>query len=401
MLQSNRITNMEYSPIRKLSGYIEIAQKNNIEVLRLNIGQPDIETPQAFVDKLKNIDLKTIAYTDSRGLNDALEAFIKYYQTINIDFEKEDLVLTNGGSEALLFSFLSCCDVNDEIIVPSPYYSNYNNFADMANVKLVPIERTIESGYAVPSIEDFEERINNKTKAILICNPCNPTGVIYTRSELKMILDLAVKYNLYVICDEVYRDFVYDGNNPFSILNLGYADERIIMVDSLSKRYSACGCRVGVLASKNRSFMDNVLKLCQSRLCIPTFEQIMASAILDVSTEYLSSIKDIYEERRNILIEGLQSIPGVTCSIPGGAFYIMVQLPVNDSEHFSKWLVSKYNLNGKTVMMAPASKFYGIDDKGINEVRLSYCLDKDDLKLAVEIIREGLSTYNKIYTSIT
>lgn len=401
MLLSNRITNMEYSPIRKLSGYIEIAKKNNVEVLHLNIGQPDIKTPPAFIDKLKNIDFQTIAYTDSRGSNDTLEAFVKYYQSINIDFEKEDLVLTNGGSEALLFSFLCCCDVNDEVIVPSPYYSNYNNFANMANIKLVPLERTIESGYSVPSIESFEASINNNTKAILICNPCNPTGVIYTRSELKMILDLAIKYNLYVICDEVYRDFVYDGNKPFSILNLGYADERIIMVDSLSKRYSACGCRVGVLASKNRGFMDNVLKLCQSRLCIPTLEQVMASAILDVSNEYLSSIKDTYEERRNVLIEGLQSIPGVTCSIPGGAFYIMAKLPVNDSEHFAKWLVSKYSLNGKTVMMAPASKFYGIENKGVNEVRLSYCLDKSDLKLAVEIIREGLATYNKIYNSIT
>lgn len=397
MLQSSRIMNMDYSPIRKLSGYVEIAKKNNIDVLHLNIGQPDIETPTAFIEKLKNINLKTIAYTDSRGSTETINAFVTYYKSIGLDFEIDDIVLTNGGSEALLFSLLCICDVGDEVIVPSPYYSNYNNFANMANVKLVPIARNIESGYCVPSVRDFESNINSKTKAILICNPCNPTGVVYTRSELRVILELAAEHNLYVICDEVYRDFVYDNIKPFSILNLNYATDRIILVDSLSKRYSACGCRIGVLASKNRDFMNNVLKLCQSRLCIPTIEQVMASAILDVSNDYLSSIRDTYEKRRNVLLKGLQSIDGVSCSTPGGAFYVMAKLPVKDSEHFSKWLVSNFNLNGKTIMMAPASKFYGIDNTGLDEVRLSYCLDCNDLKLAVEILREGLKTYNSIY----
>lgn len=397
MLQSNRIMAMSYSPIRKLSGFVEIAKKNGTEVLSLNIGQPDIETPKEFLDKLKNFDLSTIAYTDSRGYNETLDAFLNYYRNINLEFEKEDIIITNGGSEALLFSFIGCCDVGDEILVLSPYYSNYNNFADMANIKLVPIERSIDNGFAIPDMADFEAKITDKTKAILICNPCNPTGVIYTHSELKVVLDLATKHNLYVICDEVYRDFVYDGNEPYSILSLGYAEERIIMVDSLSKRYSACGCRIGVLASKNRHFMDDIMKLCQSRLCVPLLEQVMATAITEVPEDYVKNVRDTYEKRRNVLIEGLQSIDGVTCSIPGGAFYIIAKLPVNDSEHFAKWLVSRFKYEGKTVMVAPAAKFYGIDGKGQNEVRLSYCLDEDKLKTAVTILREGLAEYNKLY----
>lgn len=397
MLQSNRIMAMSYSPIRKLSGFVEIARKNGTEVLHLNIGQPDIETPVEFINKLKDFNLSTIAYTDSRGYDKALDAFLSYYNDINLDFEKEDIIITNGGSEALLFSFIGLCDVNDEVLVLSPYYSNYNNFADMANVKLVPIERSIDNGFAIPNEEDFESKITDKTKAILICNPCNPTGVIYTHSELKIILDLAVKYNLYVICDEVYRDFVYDGNSPFSILSLGYAEDRIVMVDSLSKRYSACGCRIGVLASKNRLFMDNIMKLCQSRLCVPILEQVMSTAITEVPKSYIENVRSIYESRRNVLIEGLQSIEGVKCSIPGGAFYIIASLPINDSEHFAKWLVSKYRLNGETVMLAPASKFYGIEGKGLNEVRLSYCLEEEKLKRAVTILDEALKEYKKLY----
>lgn len=401
MTQSRRITDMEYSPIRKLSGFVEIAQKNGVNVLHLNIGQPDLETPVEFLAKIKDFDFSTISYTDSRGYNDTLNAFISYYKNINLDFEKEDIIITNGGSEALLFSFIGCCDVDDEILVPSPYYSNYNNFADMANIKLVQIERSVEDGFAIPCEEVFESKITEKTKAILICNPCNPTGVIYTHSELKMILDLAVKHNLYVICDEVYRDFIYDDNEPFSILNLGYAEERIIMVDSLSKRYSACGCRIGVLASKNRLLMDNVLKLCQSRLCVPLLEQVLSTAIVDVPKEYISNVKSIYEQRRNVLIDGLRSIDGVTCSKPGGAFYVIAKLPVNDSEHFAKWLVSKFSLNGETVMLAPASKFYGIEGKGVNEVRLSYCIGEDKLRRAILILKEGLSKYNELYSVLS
>lgn len=400
MFQSNRISTMEYSPIRKLSGYVEIAKSKGVDVLHLNIGQPDLHTPIEFLNKLKKIDLSTISYTDSRGVDETLNAFLEFYKSINIEFSKEDIVITNGGSEALLFAFIGCCDVGDELLIPSPYYSNYNNFADMANINIVQLPRSIDTGYSVPSVEDFENKISPKTKAILICNPCNPTGVIYTRSELKMILDIAVKHNLYVICDEVYRDFVYDDNEPFSILNLGYAEERIIMIDSLSKRYSACGCRIGVLASKNRTFTDNIMKLCQSRLCVPLIEQIMATAILDVPKTYTKQMKDVYEKRRNILIEGLQSIEGVSCSIPGGAFYIMATLPVNDSEHFTKWLVSRYSYNGKTVMLAPASKFYGIEGKGVNEVRLSYCLSEEKLLEAIEILRASLVEYNKLYSVV-
>lgn len=400
MLQSKRITTMEFSPIRKLSGYVEIAKKKGVEVLHLNIGQPDLETPPAFINKIRNLDMSILAYTDSRGDDDTTKAFLDYYKSINLDFEKEDIIITNGGSEALLFSLIGCCDAGDEILVPSPYYSNYNNFADIANAKIVQIERNIDDGYAMPSKEVFESKINEKTKAILICNPCNPTGVIYTHTELKMLLDLAVKYNLYVICDEVYRDFVYDDNEPFSILNLGYAEEKIIVIDSLSKRYSACGCRIGVLASKNRSFMDNILKLCQSRLCVPILEQVMATAITEIPSTYITSVRDTYEKRRNVLIKGLQSVEGVQCSIPGGAFYIMAKLPVNDSEHFAKWLVSKYDLDGQTVMLAPASKFYGIDNKGLNEVRLSYCLNEEKLLKAIEILRTGLEKYNSLYSVV-
>lgn len=392
---SNRILNMDYSPIRKLSSIADKAKSQGIEVLHLNIGQPDIETPLEFREKLKTVSEKTLKYTDSRGTDDVIKSFQTYYSKIGIHVEKEDMIVTNGGSEALLFTMMSICDVGDEIITPAPYYSNYNNFADMAGVKVVPLERNIEDDYTLPDISNIEDIITEKTKAILISNPCNPTGAIYDNNDLNTLLDIAVKHNLYIISDEVYREFVYDKRTPISILNLDRDTDKIVIIDSVSKRYSACGCRIGVMLSKNRELMNNALKLGQSRLCIPTIEQVMASAIKDVPQSYLDNALAKYESRRNTLIAGLNSINGVVCSNPKGAFYIMAKLPVEDSEHFSKWLLSEFSHNNKTVMMAPASSFYGSLNKGIDEVRLSYVIEEDKLNEAVEILSLGIKKYQE------
>ena len=388
---------MECSPIRKLAGYEDIALKKGVNVIHLNIGQPDIPTPTSMIDAVKKYDGAVLKYTDSRGLNNTLETFIEYYSSIGIEFDAKDMIITNGGSEALLFSFISICDIGDEIIVPSPYYSNYNSFADISHVKLSPVLSTLENNYKLPSAMELEKAITNKTKAILISNPCNPTGAVYTKDELLNLLNLAKKYNLYIISDEVYREYVYDNLTPMSIYDLNYEKERIILIDSLSKRYSACGARIGVIASKNRELMDNILKLGQSRLCIPLLEQIMASSILEVPKEYIINTQRLYEKRRNAVIDALSKVDGVQFSNPRGAFYIIVRLPIKDSDHFSKWLLSDYSLNGETIMVAPAAKFYGIEGYGLNEIRISYCLDEAVLIRGINILNEALIEYKKSF----
>ena len=397
MFQSERIKKMECSPIRKLAGYEDIALKKGVNVIHLNIGQPDIPTPTSMIDAVKKYDGAVLKYTDSRGLNNTLETFIEYYSSIGIEFDAKDMIITNGGSEALLFSFISICDIGDEIIVPSPYYSNYNSFADISHVKLSPVLSTLENNYKLPSAMELEKAITNKTKAILISNPCNPTGAVYTKDELLNLLNLAKKYNLYIISDEVYREYVYDNLTPMSIYDLNYEKERIILIDSLSKRYSACGARIGVIASKNRELMDNILKLGQSRLCIPLLEQIMASSILEVPKEYIINTQRLYEKRRNAVIDALSKVDGVQFSNPRGAFYIIVRLPIKDSDHFSKWLLSDYSLNGETIMVAPAAKFYGIEGYGLNEIRISYCLDEAVLIRGINILNEALIEYKKSF----
>ncbi|MDU4892276.1 MAG: pyridoxal phosphate-dependent aminotransferase [Clostridium sp.] len=397
MFQSKRINKMECSPIRKLAEFEAIAKKKGVEVIHLNIGQPDVATPVSMLDAVRKFDGTVLKYADSRGLPSTVDTFIKYYSKIGIDFEARDMVVTNGGSEALLFAFIATCDIGDEIIVPAPYYSNYNSFADIANVKFNPVLSTLEEDYKLPSAADLEKAITDKTKAILFSNPCNPTGAVYTHEELMEVLNLAKKHDLYVISDEVYREYVYDGLKPMSIYDLNYETDRIILIDSLSKRYSACGARVGIIASKNRELMDNVLKLGQSRLSIPTLEQVMASSILEVPEEYIVETQKLYERRRNAVIDALSKVEGVKCSNPRGAFYIMVRLPVKDSDHFAKWILSDFDYEGKTVMVAPAAKFYGIEDYGLNEVRLSYCLDEAVLVNAVNILEKALIEYKKIY----
>ena len=397
MFQSERIKKMECSPIRKLAEYESIALKKGVNVIHLNIGQPDIPTPTSMIDAVKKYDGVVLKYTDSRGLNNTLETFIEYYSSIGIEFDAKDMIITNGGSEALLFSFIAICDIGDEIIVPSPYYSNYNSFADIAHIKLSPVLSTLENNYKLPSSIELEKAITNKTKAILISNPCNPTGAVYTKDELLSLLKLAKKYNLYIISDEVYREYVYDDLKPMSIYDLNYEKERIILIDSLSKRYSACGARIGVIASKNRQLMDNILKLGQSRLCIPLLEQIMASSILEVPKEYIVNTQILYEKRRNAVIEALSKVDGVQFSNPRGAFYIIVRLPIKDSDHFSKWLLSDYSLNGETIMVAPAAKFYGIEGYGLNEIRISYCLDEAVLIRGINILNEALIEYKKSF----
>ena len=388
---------MECSPIRKLAEYEDIALKKGVKVIHLNIGQPDVATPASMIDAVKKYDGAVLKYTDSRGLNNTLETFIEYYSSIGIEFDAKDMIITNGGSEALLFSFISICDIGDEIIVPSPYYSNYNSFADISHVKLSPVLSTLENNYKLPSAMELEKAITNKTKAILISNPCNPTGAVYTKDELLNLLNLAKKYNLYIISDEVYREYVYDNLTPMSIYDLNYEKERIILIDSLSKRYSACGARIGVIASKNRELMDNILKLGQSRLCIPLLEQIMASSILEVPKEYIINTQRLYEKRRNAVIDALSKVDGVQFSNPRGAFYIIVRLPIKDSDHFSKWLLSDYSLNGETIMVAPAAKFYGIEGYGLNEIRISYCLDEAVLIRGINILNEALIEYKKSF----
>ena len=388
---------MECSPIRKLAEFEAIAKKKGVEVIHLNIGQPDVATPVSMLDAVRKFDGTVLKYADSRGLPSTVDTFIKYYSKIGIDFEARDMVVTNGGSEALLFAFIATCDIGDEIIVPAPYYSNYNSFADIANVKFNPVLSTLEEDYKLPSAADLEKAITDKTKAILFSNPCNPTGAVYTHEELMEVLNLAKKHDLYVISDEVYREYVYDGLKPMSIYDLNYETDRIILIDSLSKRYSACGARVGIIASKNRELMDNVLKLGQSRLSIPTLEQVMASSILEVPEEYIIETQKLYERRRNAVIDALSKVEGVKCSNPRGAFYIMVRLPVKDSDHFAKWILSDFDYEGETVMVAPAAKFYGIEGYGLNEVRLSYCLDEAVLVKAVNILEKALIEYKKIY----
>lgn len=395
MVLSRKIEDMNYSPIRRLGKYVTIAKNKGVSVIHLNIGQPDLATPVEFLDKLKSIDDSVLKYTDSRGLDVTVESFIKYYKSIGIDFDCEDIVVTMGGSEALLFSFIAICDEGDEIIIPEPYYSNYNSFAETAGVNVVPVKTTIEEGYRLPKREVFESKITDKTRAIVISNPCNPTGVLYTKEELNMLLDLADEYGIYVISDEVYRDFVYDNEKPLSIYDLNRSYDKIIMVDSISKRYSSCGARIGVLASKKRNIIDNVLKLCQARLCVPYIEQVMASAVSEVSEDYILNAKTEYEKRRNALFNGLSSIEGVKCISPGGAFYIMVKLPVEDSEDFAKWILTNFNVDGETIMVAPGSGFYSTEGLGKNEVRISYCLDVDKINRFIHILKLGLEEYNR------
>jgi len=396
MLLSKRANDIQASPIRKLNPIAEATKKRGIKVYHLNIGQPDIETPQAMMDAYHTFNEKVLAYGPSQGIEPYRMALVKYYQKFGISLNTADICVTTAGSEAILFAMYVACDPGDEIIVPEPFYTNYNGFAAMADVKLVPITTYAETGFALPEMEQFEALITPKTKAIMFCNPGNPTGTVYTKQEVEKLAQLAKKHNLYVISDEVYREFVYEGEKITSILDIKGLEDLAILADSVSKRYSACGARIGCLVSRNQALMQAVLKFAQARLCPPTIDQVAAAACVELPDTYTQSILDEYNKRRNIAYEGLQQIPGVVCVKPRGAFYIIAKLPIADAEAFIIWLLEHFNINNETVMLAPADGFYATPGLGKNELRLAYILNEDDIRKAMHILVEGLKEYKRL-----
>ena len=376
---SKKGTQMPESPIRKLVPFAEAAKRNGKHVFHLNIGQPDIDTPKVALDAIKNNDLNVLEYSHSAGFESYRKGLTKYYAEFNIDVDVNDIIITTGGSEALMFGFMSCFDEGDEIIIPEPFYANYNGFAVSAGLKVLPISSSIESGFALPPVEEFEKVITSKTKGIVICNPGNPTGYLYSKEELLKLRDIVKKYDLFLFADEVYREFCYDNHKPFSVLNLEGIENNVILIDSVSKRYSMCGARIGAIVSKNKEVMTTALKFAQARLSPPTYAQIASEAALNTPQSYFDDVITEYQLRRDVLVDGLNNIPGVFCPKPKGAFYAMAKLPVDNAEKFCQWLLEEFEYNGNTVMMAPAEGFYASPNKGINEVRLAYVLNIDEL----------------------
>jgi aspartate aminotransferase len=373
----------------------EEAKLKGKKVYHLNIGQPDIKTPDEFFQKVKNFDEEVLSYAFSQGIPELIDSFIQYYKSYGIEFEKDDILVTNGGSEAILFSLIAVCDYGDEILIPEPFYTNYNGFSTSAGVKVVPITTKAENGFDLPSKSEIEELITGKTKAILLSNPSNPTGKVYTEEEMNLIKEVAVENDIYIIADEVYREFVYDGLEYKSFAQLPEIEDRVILTDSISKRYSACGARIGCVASKNKKVTKEVLKLCQSRLCVATIEQVGAAGLIEVSKDYMKEAFIEYDKRRNIVFDALQDMEGVICKKPKGAFYITAKLPVENAEDFVRWLLTDYDIDNETVMFAPAEGFYATEGMGRDEIRISYVLKEEDLKKAMNILKQGLMEYNK------
>jgi len=384
---------MPESPIRKLVPFAEEAKRKGREVFHLNIGQPDIETPKIALDAVRNYDHRVIEYSHSAGMLSLRQSLVRYYKTVNIDVTTDQIIVGTGASEALLFAFQSIMDPGDEVIIPEPFYANYNGFATNAGIKVVPIVSGIESGFALPAIEEFEKNITEKTKAILVCNPNNPTGYLYSKEELQTLRDIVKKYDLYLIADEVYREFVYDGNTHYSAMNLQGIEQNVILIDSVSKRYSACGVRIGWMISKNKEVISTALKFAQARLSPPTFGQVAAEAAVDTPDEYFVAVKNEYLARRNAVVKGINKINGAYCPNPSGAFYVVARLPIDDSDRFCRWLLEDFEYNNQTVMMAPASGFYSTPGKGKDEVRISYVLKVADLKSSVKLLEEALKVY--------
>ena len=384
---------MPESPIRKLAPLADDAKKRGVHVYHLNIGQPDLPTPKSAIDAIKNIGRSILEYSPSQGYLSYRKKLVKYYASYNINLEPEDIIITSGGSEAVLFSFLACLNPGDEIIVPEPAYANYMAFAISAGAKIRTISTTIEEGFSLPKVEKFEELINERTRAILICNPNNPTGYLYTRREMNQIRDLVKKYNLYLFSDEVYREFIYTGSPYISACHLEGIENNVVLIDSVSKRYSECGIRIGALITKNPEVRKAVMKFCQARLSPPLIGQIAAEASLDEPEEYSREVYDEYVERRKCLIDGLNRIPGVYSPIPMGAFYTVAKLPVDDADKFCAWCLSEFQWEGATVMMAPASGFYTTPGAGRNQVRLAYVLKKEDLARALVVLAKALEAY--------
>lgn len=385
---------MPPSPIRKLAPYAEAAKKTGKVVFHLNIGQPDIETPKVVREAIRNFDEKVLAYSLSEGNLSYREGLAAYYQKHNIPVQTEDILITTGGSEALMFAFQSCLDPGDEVIIPEPFYANYNGFAQSAGIVIQPVTSFIETGFALPLVEDFEKLINERTKAILICNPGNPTGYLYSREELEQLRVLVRDYDLFLIADEVYREFCYDENKPFSVMNLEEIEQNTILIDSVSKRYSMCGARIGAMITRNAEVRATAMKFAQARLSPPSLGQYAGEAALQTPESYFTAVVDEYVERRNVLVDGLNAIEGVFCPKPMGAFYCMAELPVDDAEYFCQWMLESFNFEGATVMMAPAAGFYKNAAQGKKQVRVAYVLNVNDLRKAVKCIEEGLKAYN-------
>ena len=390
---SKRGVEMPESPIRKLVPFAVAAKKRGTKVYHLNIGQPDLPTPQVGLDALKSIDRNILEYSPSQGYLSLREKLVGYYDKYNIKVDADDIIVTSGGSEAILFAFMACLNPGDEIIVPEPAYANYIAFAISAGAKIRTIATTIDEGFSLPKVEKFEELINSRTRAIMICNPNNPTGYLYTRREMNQIRDLVKKYDLYLFSDEVYREYIYTGSPYISVFHLDGIERNTVLIDSVSKRYSECGIRIGCLITKNEEIRQAVMKFCQARLSPPLIGQIVAEASMDAPEEYYRDVYDEYVERRKVLIDGLNRIPGVYSPIPMGAFYTMAQLPVDDSEKFCRWCLEKFEYEGETVMMAPGAGFYTTPGAGQNQVRIAYVLKKEDLERALLVLRKALEAY--------
>ena len=384
---------MPESPIRKLVPFAEDAKKRGTKVFHLNIGQPDIKTPQIALDAVKNNDIQTLAYARSEGSEEYRNKLVTYYKKHGVNVTSDNIVVTTGGSEALLFTIGSITDPGDEIIIPEPFYANYNGFSTASGVKVVPIISKIEDNFALPKIEEFEKLITKNTKAILICNPGNPTGYLYSKEEIQKLKEIVLKHDLFLIADEVYREFTYDGLQHTSVMALDGLEQNSIIIDSVSKRYSMCGARIGCIVSKNDDFIKTAIKFAQARLSPPTYALIASEAALDTPQQYFDDVKEEYVERRNTLITELSKIDGVKVANPKGAFYCVAELPIKDADHFAKWLLEDFSFNNETVMVAPASGFYSTPGEGKNQIRMAYVLNKKDLIRSVEILGEALKIY--------
>ena len=390
---SNKGLMMPESPIRKLVPFAEKAKRDGKKVYHLNIGQPDIETPKVALDAIKSFSSKVVEYSHSAGFESYRKGLAKYYQSLEMNVEYDELMITTGGSEALLFALNSCLDSDDEVIIPEPFYANYNGFSTSAGINVKPIPTSIKNSFALPPIEDFEKLITKKTKAILICNPGNPTGYLYSKEELERLRDIVLKYDLFLFADEVYREFCYDGNTHLSILNLSGLEKNAVVIDSTSKRYSMCGIRIGCIVSKNKNVIQTALKFAQARLSPPTFGQVAGEAALLTPKSYFDEVINEYVSRRDLLVDGLNRIEGVICPKPKGAFYAIAQLPVDSAEKFAQWLLEEFDFNNETLMVAPAAGFYSTEGQGLNQVRIAYVLNLASLKKAIKCLEEALKIY--------
>lgn len=392
---SHRGSSMPPSPIRKLVPFADIAKAKGVKVYHLNIGQPDIETPATILDAVRHTDMKVLEYSHSAGFESYRKKLVEYYKRNNINVGADEIIVTTGGSEAILFAIMSCLDPEDEIIIPEPFYANYNGFSTSAGVKIVPIPSSIENGFALPSIEAFEKAVTPKTKAIMICNPNNPTGYLYSQEELEILKAICLKHDLFLFSDEAYREFCYDGKKHISALSLEGLEEHAILMDTISKRYSACGGRIGAFVTHNKEVLGAAMKFAQARLSPPSFAQILGEAAVDLPADYFDGVHAEYTARRDLLVKRLEAMDGVKCPLPGGAFYAIAQLPVKNGEKFCQWLLESFSYKGATVMMAPAAGFYATPGKGKNEVRLAYVLNMDDINSAMDCLEVALKEYKE------